>query len=429
MGVRDLAGTETSTRHQSRPSLGALVRRRPLAVAKKFGPGILAGAADNDPTTVATLAVIGSTTAYGLSWLVLLVIPMLVVVQVISASVGVRAREGLEDVVREHYGRGWALVLLLAVLAVSVLTLAADIAGGAAALSLLTGLSYRYFIAPFALGVAALLTYGSYQRIERVLRWVMLIFVTYVVAAVLARPNWSDVLRATVRPHFSSSKPYIEGILALLGTTLTSYAYVWETIEEAEERPRLRRIGLVRLDAGLGMVVAGLLFWFIVIATGATLGIQGQPVQTADDAARALAPLVGPYAEIVFGVGLLASAVIAVPVLAGTSAYVFAEAFGFREGLTEPFQRARPFYFALLGSIIVATAIAYSGISPIRLLLLGSVAGGLATPLSLLFLLRAARDRKVMGEDRIGAGLWLAGCVVALLIAAAGSLYIWRQFV
>lgn len=423
-----MARTETGARHQSSPSIGALIRRRPLAVAKKLGPGILAGAADNDPTTVATLAVIGSTTVYGLSWLVLLVIPMLVVVQVISASVGVRARQGLEDVVREHYGRGWALVLLLAVLAVTVVTLAADLAGGAAALSLLTGRSYRYFIAPFALGVAALLLWGSYQGVERVLRWVVLVFVTYVVAAVLARPNWGDILRATVRPHLSSSKPYVEGMLALLGTTLTSYAYVWETIEEAEERPHLRRIGLVRLDAGLGMVAAGLIFWFIVIATGATLGVNAQPVQTAQDAARALAPLAGPYAAIVFGVGLLASAVIAVPVLAGTSAYVFAEAFGFREGLTEPFQRARPFYFALLGSIIVATTIAYSGISPIRLLWIGSVAGGLATPLSLLFLLRAARDRKVMGERRIGVGLLLAGVIVALLISAAAALYLWRQF-
>lgn len=423
-----MARTEVGAQPGQGPSLGALLRRRPVAVARKLGPGLLAGAADNDPTTVATLAVIGSTTVYGLSWLVLLVIPMLVVVQVISATVGVRTRQGLEDVVRVHYGRVWAFVMLLAVLAVIVITLAADLAAGAAAISLLSGKDYRYFIAPFALGVAALLVWGSYHQIERVLRWVVLVFVTYVVAAFLARPDWGAILRATLQPRLRTSPPYVEGMLALLGTTLTSYAYVWETVEQAEEQPHLRRIGLVRLDAGLGMVVAGLIFWFIVIGTGATLGVQGKPVQTAADAARALAPLVGPYAAVVFGVGLLASAAIAVPVLAGTSAYVFAEAFGFREGLTKPFQRARPFYVALLASIAVATAVAYTGINPIRLLVLGSIAGGLATPLSLLFLLRAARDHRVMGEHRIGAGLLAAGSAIALVITGAAVLYLWRQY-
>ena len=219
-----------------RPSIAQLLRRRPRAVLKTLGPGLIAGASDNDPTTVATLAVIGASTAYGLAWLVVLVIPMLVVVQVVAAAVGVCAREGLAAAVRARFGRGWAIAALLAVLAVNLVTLAADLEGGAAALGLLTGVPGRWFALPFAAVAGALLVWGNHGAIQRALRWVLLIFLAYVAAAFLARPDWGDVLRHTVIPHFALSSAYVTGAIALLGTTLTSYAYVWETIEEAEER-------------------------------------------------------------------------------------------------------------------------------------------------------------------------------------------------
>src|SRR5207248_9446741 len=198
----------------------AMVRviRRPLALLQALGPGLIAGASDNDPTTVASLAVIGSTTAYGLAWLVVLVIPMLVVVQVVSASVGVVARAGLEDVIRVRYGRPWGLVALLLVLAVNLITLAADLEGGAAALNLLTGRPYQWFLLPFALAVGAFLIWGSYTALERVLRYVLLVFLGYIVTAFLAHPNWGRVLHDTLVPHFSFSSAYVAGALALLGT-------------------------------------------------------------------------------------------------------------------------------------------------------------------------------------------------------------------
>src|SRR5919199_2798939 len=266
------------------------VIRRPLALLPALGPGLIAGASDNDPTTVASLAVIGSTTAYGLAWLVVLVIPMLVVVQVVSASVGVVARAGLEDVIRVRYGRLWGLVALFLVLAVNLITLAADLEGGSAALSLLTGRPYQWFMLPFALAVAALLVWGSYRALERGLRYVLLVFLGYIVTAFLAHPNWSRVLQDTLVPHVSFSRAYVAGALALLGTTLTSYAYVWETIAEAQEQPSLRRLGLVQVDAGLGMAMAGVIFWFILIGTGATLGVHHKQGETAQDAAAPRAP-------------------------------------------------------------------------------------------------------------------------------------------
>ncbi len=402
-------------------SVTNLLHRHPLALMRVLGPGLIAGAADTDPTTVAVLAVVGASTIYGLSWLVILVIPMLIVIQVVSATVGVVARGGLEDVVRSRYGRPLALLILLCVLAVNILTLAADLEGGSAALGLLTGLSFKWFILPFAVAVTALLIWGSYGGLQRILRYVLLIFLAYIVTAFLARPHWGDVLHATVVPHFHFTSDYVGGALALLGTTLTSYAYVWETIEEAQERPPLRWLGLAQLDAGIGMVAAGIIFWFIVIGTGATLGVKGQQVQTAQDAAQALTPLAGRFAADLFGIGLLASAIIAIPVLAGTSAYVIAEMFGWRASLDASFGRAKAFYGAVILSMVAGVAITFLGVSPIRLLFIGSIAGGLATPITLAILMVVARDRKVMGENRIRRGLTIAGWVVTAVITLAGG--------
>ncbi len=398
-----------------------------LALARQFGPGLVAGASDNDPTTVATLAVIGSTTGYALSWLVVLTIPMLVVVQLISAAVGAVSRAGLQKIIRLHYGRGWGWATLLAVLGVNVFTLSADLEGGSAALELLTGWPYRWFLVPFAGAVAALLVWGSYEHLEHVLRYVLFVFLAYVAAAVLAHPDWLEVARATFIPRFSFSSDYVAGALALLGTTLTSYAYIWETIEEAEEQPPLHRLGLVQLDAGVGMVLAGVIFWFILIGTGATLGAHHQAVQTAEDAAQALAPLAGHFAAVIFGVGLLASAVLAVPVLAGTSAYVLADVLGWRAGLNRRFGHARPFYITLLVSLLVAVAVAFAGVNPIHLLFLSSIAGGLGTPITLALMMRAARDSRVMGSHRIGRGLATCGWAVTAIVSAACMAFLWQS--
>jgi Mn2+/Fe2+ NRAMP family transporter len=222
-----------------------------------------------------------------------LIILMLSVVQVVSASVGVVCKTGLEDAIRARFGRLWATVTLLLILAVNVLTLAADLEGGCAALQLLTGIPYQWFPVPLAVAVGALLVWGNYSIVERVLRYVLLVFLGYVAAAFLSRPDWGAVLSHTFIPHLEASPVYITGALALLGTTLTSYAYVWETIQQGAERPGLGRLGLAQLDAGAGAVAAGLLFWFILISTGATLGVHHEAVHTAEDAAHALAPLAG----------------------------------------------------------------------------------------------------------------------------------------
>lgn len=398
-----------------------------LGAIRELGPGLISGASDNDPTTVATLAVLGGQTVYALSWLTILLFPMLATIQIISARVGVVAREGLQPVVRKKYGRRSGMLLLAAVLGVNLITIGADLKGGAAALALLLPLPARWFVAPFALVIGVTLIFGSYAAVERVLKYVLLVFVAYVGAAFAAHPDWHAVLHATVVPHIAFTREYIEATLALLGTTLSGYAYVWETIEEAEERPPLTRLGLAQADAGIGMVLAVSIFWFILIGTGATLGVHHEQVQTAEDAARALQPVAGAAASVLFAAGLLASAVLAVPVLAASSAYIVAEEFGWRGSLSDRFREDPAFYAVLAGTLLVGVAVAFLHISAIQLLFWSSIVGGLGTPVSLFFLLRVARDHGVMRRWAIGTLMTGIGWATALLVTATSLYFLYQQ--
>jgi Mn2+/Fe2+ NRAMP family transporter len=398
-----------------------------LGALKTLGPGFIAGAADNDPTTVASLAVVGSTTGLGLAWLVLLLIPMLAVIQMISAAIGAVSSTGLVGVLRRRYGGEVAGLALILVLAVNVITLAADLEGGAAALGLLTGWPYQWLIVPFAVVVGIVLVRYSYVGLQRLLSFILLVFLAYVAAAVLARPDWDQVLLHSVVPHFSLSSPDdVAGALSLLGTTLTSYVYIWETIQVAAERAPTDRLRLVQFDAAAGMIATGIIFYFILIGTATTLGVHHHSVQTAQDAAAALAPLAGRFSSVLFGVGLLASAALAVPVLAGTSAYVLAEAFGWGGNLDERFAQAPAFYVTLLLSLVVGVGITSLGVGPIRILFFGGIVGGLATPITMGLLLLAARDRRVMGAHPVSGWLAIAGWLVTLTVTAACAIYLWH---
>lgn len=389
----------------------------------------MAGAADNDPTTVATLAIVGATTTYGLLWVVIAIVPMTACIQSISAQVGLVCREGLQQIVRERYGLIVGLFCLVVLFAVNVLTLAADLEAGSAALSLLTNVPHQYFVLPFAAGTAALLIFGRFVAIENGLKYVALVFLAYVASAVLAHPVWRDVAVHALVPRFVAAPEYAAGGLALLGTTLTSYAYVWETISAAEHHQPLRRLGLVQADATLGMIFAGSIFFFIVVATGATLGVHHHSVETAQDAASALAPLAGKFASLVFGVGLLASALLAVPVLAGTCAYVIAESFGWRGNLDAKFAGAPRFYVVLVLSLAAGAALTYLPIAPIRLLFFASLAGGFGTPVTLILLLLVARDRAVMGDAPISPWLAAGGWLTAAIVIAAAAAFLVQTFV
>jgi Mn2+/Fe2+ NRAMP family transporter len=404
--------TERSARRVKRPRLPDGLQI--------LGPGVVAGASDNDPTTVATVAVVGSTTAYALGWVALLIFPMLALVQVIAARVGFTTRRNLADLVLARYGVHWSRLFVLSVLPVTLITLAADLKAGAEAVALLSGLDLRWFIIPLSVLALAIPALGSYSQVRRVLQCFALAFLAYVMAAFAARPDWGTVLHDSFIPSMKWSSDYTTGALALIGTTLTSYVYVWETIELAEEPDNRQSLRDAELDASIGAFFVTAIFWFILVATAATLGVHHHEVQTAEDAARALGPFAGPAASALFGAGLLASALLVLPVLMATTAYVLGSERDWPRSLMRPPSRARGFYATMAAAVAVAAGISFLNISPIRILFLASVAGGVATPTSLVFLLLVGRDGVTMGRHRISLGLAIGGYAVALIVTVFG---------
>lgn len=397
------------------------------ATLRTLGPGLVAGAADIDPTTVATMAVIGATTIYALSWLAWLLFPMLTVVLVIATRVGAITGRNLQEAVRDRYGPVPQWILLVSIVAVNILTLAADVHAGAAALGLLTHWVSNWLLLLFGGPTLALVLLGSYDELERVLKYVLLVLLAYPISAVLAHPDWGQVLRDTFIPRFSTDSDYITGAVALMGTGITGYVYVWQTVQIAEERPAdgLRKVR--QLDAVVGTFFSVAIVWFILIATGATLGVHHRTVETAEEAAQALAPVAGPFSSYVFGVGLLGSALIAVPVLMATTGYAVCAEFDLRRGLSEPVRNAPAFYGVIAASTLVAILISTVGVSTIQLLFVASIVAGVATPIGLAALMLVTSDRGLMGDRAVRGPLRVAGWVVTAIITILSLSYLFQQ--
>jgi Mn2+/Fe2+ NRAMP family transporter len=401
--------------------------RRAAATLRTLGPGLVAGAADIDPTTVATMAVVGATTIYALSWLAWLLFPILAIVLVIATRVGAITGRNLQEAVKDRYGPVQQWVLLGSIVGVNVLTLAADIHAGAAALGLLFHRESNWFLVVFGGAALALVLWDTYDEVERVLKYVLLVLLAYPIAAVLAHPDWSRVLRDTFIPHFSMNREYVTGAVAMLGTAITGYVYVWQTVQIAEEQPSEGLRKTRQLDAIVGTFFSVAIIWFILIATGATLGVQRRPVDTAEEAAQALAPVAGPYASYVFGVGLLGSALIAVPVLMITTGYVVGGQLDVRRGLSEPIRNAPAFYGVITASTVLAVLLSAIGISPIRLLFLASIVAGVATPIGLTALMLVTSDRRLMGDRAVSRPLRVAGWGITAIVTVLSLLYLAQQ--
>jgi Mn2+/Fe2+ NRAMP family transporter len=394
---------------------------------RSIGPELISAASDNDPTNVGTAVAVGAQTGYQLSWLALLVAPLLGIVLAIAAQIGTVARDDLQSLTLKRYGRGVATVLLLSVVLVNLVTIAADLQAGAAGVGLLVGVDSRWLVAPLGAALAGLLLAGRYGQVVAVLRYVVVGFAAFGVAAVLAHPDWPSLLTASLVPALSLRPDVVTGGLALLGTTLTSYAYVWETIGRGVEEPAdatAQNGGQARAGAVIGAVFTAVILWFMLVAAAATLGRHRQAAASAQDAARALRPLAGAGAADLFAAGLVTSALVALPVLMATTAYVVGAHFNWRRGLSERVGSARCFYAILVASIGLALAVSLAKISVIGMLVAASVIGGFGTPIGLVLLVRLARDPQVMGPRRISRRLAIAGWAVTAIVGSLGLLAI-----
>jgi Mn2+/Fe2+ NRAMP family transporter len=418
---------ERQRRMTGRPAMLRRGASRGQRLLRLLGPGLISGAADIDPTTVATMAIVGAATVYALGWLAWLLFPMLALVLVIATRVGGASHRDLQQCLKDRYGPvpGWTV--LLSIVGVNILTISADAHAGAAALGLLVHHGSFWFVILIAGAALAMLLWGNTAQVQHVLKYVLLCLFTYPAAAVLARPDWGLVLRGIFAPHVSLNTNYVSGALAMLGTTITAYVYVWQTIQVAGEQPSRSLLRYRYAEAAAAMFIAAVIFWFILVATGATLGVHHEQVSTAEQAARALTPIAGPYAGYLFGTGLLVSALVALPVLMDTTGHVIAAQLGAPRGLSKPIAQAPVYYATVFVSAVLAVLISAAGVSPIRLLFVASIIGGLAAPIGLVALMIIGSDARVMGGSALRGGLRAAGWAVTGLITLLSIVYLIQQ--
>jgi NRAMP (natural resistance-associated macrophage protein)-like metal ion transporter len=393
---------------------GSAVRGRPLLPARKsprrsrllafvgvLGPGLIAANAGNDAGGIATYSQVGAKYGYGLLWMMVLITVSLALVQSLAARMGAVTGKGLAELIREGYGIRWSAVATLAVLVANFGICISDFVGVGAALGL-AGIPVQATVPVAAVGVWLVIVRGSYRSAERIFIWLTLPFFAYPIAAILAHPDWGAVGKAIVAPHLQTNSGYLLLFVATAGTTITPYMQLYLQSATVERGARVEDIRRERREAVSGAIFANLVAAFIIIATGATLFTHGvHEIGSAADAAKALEPFAGRYAEALFAIGLLGASLLACAVLPIATSYVVSESLGFEKGLSHSAREAPVFVGLITVMIVVAAIVAViPGIPVINLLIGVQVVNGLLLPINLAFIWRLSRDRALMGEHR-----------------------------
>jgi Mn2+/Fe2+ NRAMP family transporter len=396
---------------RQRLSLGQMLRAA--------GPGLITGGADNDPAGIATYSIVGATVGFAQNWLLLLSTPMLIVIQQMSAKVANVTKTDLATLVRTTFGARVATPAVLLMVIANVITMGADLLAMGAAFELLTGIKFIYWIVPLAAVMAIVTIFADYRVLSKYLLWLVAVFATYILAAFLSRPNWGDVLRSTFVPQLSFNADYFLGAVALLGTTITPYLFFWQASGEIEEKRGVQGISRRNVDIAAGMVWSNLTAFSIIVATGAVLFSHHTPIATAADAARALEPFAGPYAKVLFAVGVIGAGLLAIPVLAASASFGVAGLAGWRRGLGRHARNAPQFYIVIGVAFLIAMELAVSSVNPIKALFYSQVLDGLIAPVLVILLLILTSSRKLMGDFVNGLPTKVIGGAAALVMILA----------
>ena len=408
-----------------------------------MGPGLVTGAADDDPSGVATYSQVGAQFGYGMGWAILFSYPLLASIQAISAEIGSVTGMGVAQNLRRHYPRWLLQIVVNLLLIANIINLGADLGAMGAALGLLIGGPVMVYAGLFAIVCVLMEIFMSYTSYARVLKWSTLALLSYVAVVFVAGVDWGKAAYGALVPNFVFDNAHAMALVAILGTTISPYLFFWQAGQEVEEQHRRhvkplcvapRRAGSelrrIRLDTMLGMGFSHLTALFIVIATAATLNAHGiTHVESSAQAAEALRPIAGDFAFALFAIGIIGTGMLAVPILAGSAAYAVSESFGWVEGLDRKPREAKAFYATIAVATIAGLTLNYVGVDPIKALYWAAVVNGvLAAPLMVVMML-IATNRAVMGKLRVSGKLavggWLATAVMG--IVAAGFFLIRSQ--
>jgi len=415
---------------------------------KNLGPGLTTGAADDDPSGIATYSQTGAQYGYQFLWMAPFTFPLMSIVQEMCARIGIVTGRGLAGNIRIHFPR-WVLYLCTALLFfANTLNIGANIGAMAKSTQLIfPDISFSTLVLIFAIVSLGLQIYVSYEKYARYLKWLALILLSYVaVALILAftgKLETSEILRATFIPSFSFSKDQIIIICAILGTTISPYLFFWQTSQEVEESIlkgqttlKLRQeavtkkeISLMRQDVWSGMFLSNLVMYFIIAACGATLYKSGiTNITTAADAAAALRPIAGDGAYILFALGIIGTGMLSIPVLAGSASYAMSESFGWKTGLYRKLKEANAFYGIIIIATLIGVALNFIGIDPIKALIYSAVVNGIVAPFILVTILLLSSNKKIMGDRVNHPVVTILGWFITIIMILTGIAAVYFTF-
>ncbi|MDP2708574.1 MAG: divalent metal cation transporter [bacterium] len=410
-------------------------------ILKIAGPGVITGAADNDPSGIATYTQAGAKFGYGQLWTIIFMLPLMTAVQEASARIGAATGSGLAGVIKKYYSKKVLYSAVFLILIANTINIGANIGAMAEATRLLLPLNFSVLALFFTALILILEIFLSYKVYANILKWCALSLIAYPLTVFLVNHPWSDLIRATFIPNFEFNFGFLFIIVGVLGTTISPYMFFWQASEEVEEekchhifnhgKPKLSEkfIRNLRLDNFLGMLFSQIAAWSIIAVAGTVLYNSGiTDINSAADAARALEPLVntfpnaGLWAKIIFSFGIVGLGLLSVPILSTSASYAVAEALGWREGLNLKFKKAHGFYGVIIVATIVGLIINYIGINPIKALIFTAVINGLIAVPLLFMINKIASDKKIMGKHKSGRlskiMLWTAFSLMSLACAA-----------
>ncbi len=401
---------------------------------KDLGPGIITGAADDDPSGISTYSVAGASFGYATLWTALLSFPLMAAVQFMCAKLGMVTGCGLASVIRTRYPR-WVLWLACSlVIVANIFNIGADLGGMADATQMITGISAFYWTPLFAAVIVALLFWTSYRLMARIFKWLTLVLFAYIITAFLAHPDWRAVFHSTFVPHIEWSKAYISVLVAILGTTISPYLFFWQAAQEVEEDrdhgkatvaqrkgSTNAEIRAAQRDVVTGMLLSNVVMYFLILTTGATLNAHGhKDIETAKQAAEALRPLAGAGAYWLFTLGMIGTGMLAVPVLAGSCAYAIAEGARWKAASLNLKPRlAVKFYGVIAISIAVGVGLDFGHLNAVKMLFWSAILNGLLAPPLVVIVVMLTSDRKVMGNRTNSRSMKWLGWICAVIMSAA----------
>ena len=412
-------------------------RASPRGILSTLGPGLVTGAADDDPSGIVTYTIAGAQSGTAFLWTAVVTWPLMAAVQMTCARVGLASGKGLAAALRERLPKPLLVAIAAALFVANTVNVAADLAGMADAANVLTGVDARIAVLVFGAVVSWAMVKLKYVQIASVLKWLTLALFAYVATAILVRPDWGRVARDTFVPSWPHGHAALQTLVAILGTTISPYLFFWQASQEVEEQAasngaaRGKRGAISAelvtraLDVGLGTLLSNVVMFSIMVAAAFTLHRAGVTALTSSrEAALALEPLAGRFATVLFTLGLLGTGLLAIPTLAGSAAYAFAETLGWRRGLDEKTRRAPGFYGVLLFSVALGAALAFARVNPMTALFWSAILNGLLAPLLLAGLVLVARDARLMkGKPVSRLGAAAVGICGALMLAAAVAMF------